>query len=192
MISGHHPFINVHNMIEVPMLTQRVKKKYGLLDAETMVAKIGRYDIIIPEHADVERLPTYTGDQATNVRQLWEYHAGLFVDEHAVDNLLERIDRIALEYNQSARAYFAGDRHIGYNCCVMKRALFDRLCEFQFPILFDLERTLTKETLAAYPRLIGYVGEMLFGVFAHHLTTVEHVNVEHKQPLFIDDAKPVT
>ena len=36
------------------------------------------------------------------------------------------------------------------------------------------------------------MGEMLFGVFVHHLMTVEHANVGYKKILFAADAKRIT
>ena len=187
----HSSKVNAHNMVEVPMLTERVKRHFGLLDAARMAREIAQVDAVVPEPAPVERIPTYTGAQAHTVRQLWEEHAGIFVDRHCVDTLLKLIERMKPEYAQSARRYFAGDRHIGYNCYVMKAELFNRLCEFQFPILFELERVLPKETLEQYPRMIGYMGEMLFGVFVYRLTE-EQCNIGYRQIVFVEEAEKYT
>lgn len=187
----HSSKVNAHNMVEVPMLTERVKRRFGLLDAARMTREIAQVDAVVPEPAPVERIPTYTGAQAHTVRQLWEEHAGIFVDRHCVDTLLKLIERMKPEYAQSAQRYFAGDRHIGYNCYVMKAELFNRLCEFQFPILFELERVLPKETLEQYPRMIGYMGEMLFGVFVYRLTE-EQCNIGYRQIVFVEEAEKYT
>lgn len=187
----HFSRVNAHNMIEEPLLTRRAKAKYGLLDAEAMRREIARYDIIISEPGLVERIPTYTGKQAHTVRQLWEAHAGLFVAKSSVDDLLERIDRLSPAYSQSAREYFAGNRHFGYNCYVMKRAYFEQLCGFQFPILFDLEKTLPKETMEAYPRIIGYMGEMLYGVFVYRQISLSAQRTVLKQIVFFEDATKI-
>lgn len=187
----HSSKVNAHNMVEVPMLTECVKRRFGLLDAARMVREIAQVDAVVPEPAPVERIPTYTGAQAHTVRQLWEAHAGIFVDRHCVDTLLKLIERMKPEYVQSARRYFAGDRHIGYNCYVMKAELFNRLCEFQFPILFELERVLPKETLEQYPRMIGYMGEILFGVYVCSLLASSEYHICHKSILFVSDARMI-
>ena len=183
--------VNAHNMIEAPLLTRWAEAKYGLLDAEAMQREIAQYDMIVSEPGMVERLPTYTGEQAHTVRQLWEAHGGLFVAKSSVDDLLERIDRFAPAYSQSTRAYFAGNRHFGYNCYVMKRTYFEQLCSFQFPILFDLERTLPKETMEAYPRIIGYMGEMLYGVFVYRQIMLNAQTVALKQIVFFEDTNKI-
>ena len=180
---------NVFNMVEEPLLTYWVKRRHGLLDERRMRSEISQYDLIVGELGNVSQLPTYTGRKAETVGQLWTEHVGQFIHETTLDTLVEMVDRFSPEYSQSIRAYFQTDRHYGYNCYIMKRDLFQRLCSFQFPILFALEKELPGEITSQYPRVIGYCGEILFGVFVYHMLTREACRVGQKQMVFVTDVR---
>lgn len=186
----HFQKVNVRNMIEVPFMSPWIEKKYGLCSPSTMTEEIQKYDAIFAEPGAVSCIPTYTGEQAHNIRQLWQAHAGLFFDTHSLDLLLTLIDQIEPEYSDTARQYFSSTQHIGYNCYVMKKDLFHALCEFQFPVLFELERILPAATMKQYPRTIGYMGEILYGIFSYRLITEGRKKVAYKQMVFFEDTTP--
>ncbi len=56
----------------------------------------------------------------------------------------------------------------------MKKELFVRMCEFQFPIM---NRIMEITDCKTYERAPGYIGEMLNGIFIHHMLTVENVTI---------------
>lgn len=179
------------NMIYEPVLSRRSKRKYGLLDAAAMEREIGGCDAVVSEYAPVKNIPTPRGKQGT-VRELWDAHVGVFFDGRAVDTLFELIDSMAPEYSESARAYFAGKLHRGFNCYVMKRELFDRLCRLQFPILFELEKRLdTTGYTQTMLRTPAFIGEMLYGIFMYHITAREQRQVTERQLVFFRDTERI-
>lgn len=178
---------NVHNMVQLRGFLPHDMRRYGLLDADRMERIISQYDIVTSEPAPVCRIPTPEGPQKT-VRQLWDAHDGIFFEKSSIDLMFDLIDELSPEYSGSAREYFAGGYHRGYNCYVMRKELFDRLCRFQFPILFELERRLDMSGYdTGMKRTPGYVGEMLYGIFLHHVITRERWRVKEVQLLFIND-----
>lgn len=178
-------------MIYVPVLTNGGKRKYGLLDAAAMEREIRKYDVIVSEYAPVKRIPTPKGKQKT-VRAMWEAHVGEFFDDKALGLLFQLIDELAPEYSQSAREYFSGALHRGYNCYVLKKELFDRLCKLQFPIMFEVERRLdtTGYTQTMF-RTPAFLGEMLYGIFIYHITTKEQWRVKELQLVYFRDTEKV-
>lgn len=179
------------NMVYAPILTRGCKQKYGLLDAEAMEREIQGWDAIVSEYAPVERIPTPQGKQRT-VRELWDAHVGVFFDQYAVNTMFELIDSMAPEYSHSARAYFAGTMHRGFNCYVLKKELFDRLCLFQYPIMFELERRLdTTGYTQTMLRTPAFIGEMLYGIFIYHITTCEGRRVKERQLVFFRDTERI-
>lgn len=177
--------VNEHNMIYLNAMLPMDKHRYGLLDSERMQSIISKYDIITSEPAPVCSIPTPNGTKKT-VREMWNAHDGKLFKQDSIDLMLDLIKQLAPEYNQAAQEYLAGPLHRGYNCYVMKKELFDRLCQFQFPIMFALERQLditgyTQEML----RTPAYIGEMLYGIFLYHVTTYEKWSVKELQMLFI-------
>lgn len=179
--------VNEHHMIRLHALLPQDKYRYGLMDAKRMEQLISQYDIVTSEPAPVCKIPTPEGTKET-VREMWDAHDGVFFEKKSIDLMFDLIDELAPEYSQSARAYFAGGYHRGYNCYVMRKELFDRLCRFQFPILFELERRLDMTGYSpGMKRTPGYIGEMLYGIFLYHEITRAHLNVKELQLLFIDN-----
>ena len=190
---SQHRFSNTNedNMIPAPVLTRNAAKKYGLLDRLEMERLVSGTDIVVAEYAPVENILAPLGKQTT-VQGLWESYDGIFFEKSVITLMFELIDTFSPEYTKSARAYFAGKFHRGYNCYILKKELFDRLCSFQFPILFELERRLDTtgytETMLRTP---AFVGEMLYGIFIYHLTNCEQWRVKELQLVFFRDTRPV-
>lgn len=182
-----------HGLVFVPILTRRAMRRFGLLNSEKMAQEIRQYDLLYPQGAPVERVPLPRGGTAKTVCQLWQAHDGLFFDKKVIDRMFERIDQLAPEYSASAREYFAGGLHIGYNCYVMRRPLFERLCRLQFPIMEAIERELDAAGCSdAMPRTPAYVGEMLFGIFVHHVLTRENCRAAAHQLLLFEQTRALS
>lgn len=64
----------------------------------------------------------------------------------------------------------------------MKKELFVRMCEFQFPIM---NRIMEITDCKTYERAPGYIGEMLNGIFIHHMLTVENRSAKETQLVFL-------
>ncbi len=168
---------NDHGVVPCAILSPETMKCFGLLDTEVMKAEITRYDLIIPQPALVERMPLPHG-KAKSVYHLWEAHSGIFFEKGTIDRVFSLIEELAPEYSTSAKEYFAGNLHRGYNCYVMQKGLFNRLCQFQFPIMEVIEAEIDT---TMYPRAPGYVGEILFGIFLHHAINHERWRVNQRQ-----------
>lgn len=168
---------NDHGVVPCAILSPTTMKRFGLLDTEAMKAEITQYDLIIPEPASVERMPL-PYSKAKTVYHLWEVHSGIFFEKGTVDHVFSLIEKLAPQYSTSAKEYFNGNLHWGYNCYVMQKDLFDRLCRFQFPIMEAIE---TEIDTRIYPRAPGYVGEMLFGIFLHQVINHEQWRVKKRQ-----------
>ena len=176
-------------MVQAPFISPFYEKKFGLLDVETMRNMITAHDVVVSEYAPVKTIPAPGGKQKT-VRELWEAHDGEFIDKEVINVMFDLIDELAPEYSSSAREYFNGALHRGFNCFVMKKELFDRMCCFQFPILFALEARLdTTGYTDTMKRTPGFVGEMLYGIFVYHISTYEDWNVGTRQMVYFAETK---
>lgn len=179
------------NMVQGLSLLPSAKKRFGLLNVSVMEKIISSYDIIVSEYADVQKIPTPTGTHST-VSEMWNAYVGIFFEKSSLDLMFELIDKMAPLYSRSAREYFAGHLHRGFNCYILKRELFYRLCEFQFPILFEVERRLdTAEYTQTMLRTPAFIGEMLYGIFIYHITTYEQWTVKDLQLVFFNDTLKV-
>lgn len=180
-----------YGMVPLFHLDQKKAVRLGLTDPEHMAEVIGQYDIVLSEKAPLDRYPTPKGAVKT-VRELWEAHEGLFITAEAIDEMFSLIRQLAPQYSNAAEEYFNGPYHRGYNCYIMKRELFDRLCSFQFPILFEMEKWLkTRPYRDTLSRIPGYIGEMLYGIFTYHILTYENWKVKELQLVLFKNTQQV-
>lgn len=180
-----------YTMVHVPVLTPGSKKKFNLLDRAYMERLISDYDIITSEYAPVEKIPVRS-KQSHTVYELWNDQNGFFFEKSSVERLFTLIDRMAPEFSQSAREYFSGSLHRGFNCFVLKRELFERLCAFQFPIMFEFEKHLdTTGYTQMMLRTPAFLGEMMYGIFMYHVTTKEDWRVKELQLVFFSNTEKI-
>ena len=189
--SPKHYKTDEYTMVHVPVLTPSSKKKFNLLNQAYMEQLISEYDIVTSEYAPVEKIP-FRDKRPHTVRELWDDQSGFFFERSSVDQLFVLIDRMAPEFSQSAREYFSGSLHRGFNCFVLKHELFERLCAFQFPIMFELEKQLdTTGYTQTMLRTPAFLGEMMYGIFMYHVTTKEVWRVKELQLVFFSNTEKI-
>lgn len=187
--SGGRYRLDEHGLFPWPELTASSMRRFGLLDESLMRTTIQSHDLIVPIAAPVAKMPLPHG-HAHTVRELWNAHAGIFFHKEIIDRMFQLIDTLAPEYSASARGYFSGTYHRGYNCYVMRKVLFDRLCRFQFPILAALEQEGAGQD--EFSRAPAYVGEMLFGIFCWHIMYQERTNTLELPLVLFEYTEPTT
>lgn len=150
-------------------LDSKSARRYGLLDEKYIKEVVNKYDVIVNEAADTNKVPTPIGGQKS-VYDHWAAHDGVFINKKVLPILLETIYQKCPKYYYIAVEYMNGNWHRGYNCYILRKNLFDELCKFQFSILFELEKKFKNNKLdIGYERTIGYMGEILYGIFIYYL-----------------------
>lgn len=182
---------NDFNMIHVPNLTDSAKKRYELLNEDKIHRIISENDIVVSEYANVPHIRGPQGVKHT-VEELWYSKDGVFFEKSSVELMFKLIDEFAPQYSGSAHEYFAGNLHRGFNCYVLKKELFNRLCEFQFPIMFEIEHRInTNSYTQTMLRTPAFIGEMLYGIFIYHITKYEHWKVKEVQLVFFSNTERI-
>ena len=158
----------------IPTLDDVSANQYGLLDIEKMKEQICKYDFIVnlPFVAGQIAAPLPHGD---SVRELWMGNAGFLIEDDIIDRTLRLIKKYSPDFLDSAKEYLRGNLHRGYNCYIMRKELFERLCQFQFPIILELEENVRTKVFPKeeMKREAAFMGELLYGIFIHHITTKE-------------------
>ncbi|MGM9579679.1 MAG: DUF4422 domain-containing protein [Anaerovibrio sp.] len=160
---------NEQNQIYLPFITSGIIKKFNISNEDILRKMCEEYDAIFPEPAYVENI-TSMGANPASVLDLWRAHEGVFFDKNTIDILLECIKSVQPAFYKDAIDYLNSTQHRGYNCYIMHKNLFFTMCEFEFSVLFDLEEKLDAELIKKYPRTMGYMGEILFGVFQYRIS----------------------
>lgn len=176
-------------MIVAPILNKRWIKRLELNNPRTMLNTITDCDIVVSEYSQVEKIPTKVGKCLT-VRELWESYDGIFFEKSSIDLLFQLIDKMHPEYSDSAREYFSGNKNRGYNCYIMKKEFFFELCQFQFDILFEVEKRISTEGYTPMMlRTPAYLGEILYGIFVYHLEKQGRTKIKTVQLAFFKETK---
>lgn len=160
-----HP-ANDHLQMEYPQMSQEAFSLFHLDDTDAIKQAATACDMIVPPLWDVRNAPTPCGPQQTVASHMISY--GLLAQED-VDKLVAIVAERQPDYLDDLKRYLDGYHYRGYNCFIMKRALFDVLCAFEFDVLlaFDQQKDYAGLT-ATQRRICGYLGEILFSVFVAH------------------------
>lgn len=189
--SPKHFRTDSYNMIHKAVLTPGCKRKYGLLNWQEMEQEICGYDMLVSERVDVRSILTPHG-RCETVLEHWTAQDGIYLKKSSIELMFQLIDELAPQYSQSAKEYFSGPWHRGFNCYIMKKELFEQLCAFQFPILFEIERRLdTSGYTQTMRRTPAFIGEMLYGIFVYHMETYKKLHIKELQLLFFRDTSRI-
>lgn len=153
-----------------------------LLNENGMIEQIVRQDACVPCEYDLyEDVKEY---DVKSIKESWLKNHQAFLKEEHFEKMLELIAIYSPEYYQSAIEYLAGTKFYGFNCFVMKKELFQKMCNFLFPILFEFDDTIDKEHFSdTQNRAVGYLGEWLFSIFLYHIRKNKVADVEEHQIL---------
>lgn len=176
---------NDHAQIEIDCLSDARIQEYQLANEALIRSNVERYDIVVPERWTVDEVPTPIGPQPSVRKHMVAY--GL-MDEGSIDELLKICGDLKPEYEPYVREYLEGNVYQGYNCFIMKKDLFDQLCEFEFEVLqaFDSAFDYTDLTTTR-KRVIGYFGEILISAFTMRAERERGCVVAQRPLTFFED-----
>ena len=167
--------------------------KYCLLDSKKMEDEIKKYDAIIPYGTDIRRALTgVRGGKLHYPHDVYEFWKAKTdqIDIKCVDKLIEVVKETQPRYYPYLLEYLQGTLFYGGCCYIMKRELFNELCEFQFKSLDVLTATFD---MSAYKgelvRQPGFMGEILYGTFLLYLKKQGYKISEHQLVRFINPQK---
>ncbi len=151
---------NDHAQIEEELLDISSIRKYELDNNEMVLEQLGKFDLIAPLEWNVKLVPTPIGNKDNVKEHMIAY--GLLT-EADIHYLIKLTDFYAPEWSGYIRKYLEGEVYIGYNCFLMRKDLFQGLCEKEFCILLKFAERTSFDYLES--RLCGYLGEILFSTY---------------------------
>jgi hypothetical protein len=191
----NYPLEEQGRFVAAEAMDEESFRRYCLDDSEAMCATIEHYDAIVNRPADVCEMDAQ-GIRSKSVYAHWALVFGcwtgrpLFREEKFLQTMLKAINERFPQYARAASEYLEGSEHRGHNCFVMRRELFQQMCELQFGIMAVIEAS---HDLSVYPasckrigRLPAYIGEILFGIFVHYLKTQDSYRIKENQLVFFE------
>lgn len=160
---------NERLQIEAEAIDDYNLARFGLEDAARMREVIAENDVVTGERQVVSRLYTPRGNQVTAYKH-WTAHNRALIMTEDLEKMLSILDSVAPEVGRDTREYLHGKTFTGFNCFVMKKALFQELCEIEFTVLERLERCVDlTHYCTQVSRIYGFMGEIISSGYIYHL-----------------------
>ena len=158
--------VNGLNEIIMESMSKDTVDYLGFYDETNLRKKIIKYDLICPSSYSIYDVTPNT--KCKNIRENWEFFSPAYLNpyNHDFDLLLDLIKEYSPQYYKYALKYMNGKMFMGFNCFIMRRELFNQMCEFMFPILFEFDKRINKDNYSStQKRATGYAGEWLFSIW---------------------------
>lgn len=157
-----HP-ANDHAQIECEQLDQTAVDKFALCDQRAIDDAVRCFDMIVPPTWKVWLAPTPHGPKRTVGNHMIAYD---ITSKETLDLFMDIVRKRQPQYYKWVKRYVNGGTYRGYNCFIMKRELFDKLCAFEFDVLAEFDRLFDYEgKTPTQRRICGFLGEILFSSF---------------------------
>lgn len=149
--------------------------KHRLTDCNYIKNLVSKYDAIVPENDCVNAIKTPRGYKNT-VREYWESYYNFIIPQDTLEYILMWTKEYDICLYNSAMEYLSNKHMIGFNTYIMKKELFKKLCEYEYYILSKIDE-LVDYTYASdkyMMRAVGFVSEILFGIYVYHISKKEY------------------
>lgn len=179
---------NDHAQIEESCLCPRTVDLYHIADEQAIRSLLEEHELVCAPSWSVLGAPTPNGIMRSVRSHMVGYD---LLTDADLDELVRICRKLSPEYEEDLVRYLCGRRYLGYNCFIMKRELFEQLCDFEFPILREFDEGFSYEGLTGNRlRICGYLGEILFSAFVCHLERGGDCSIARVPLVFFEHTPP--
>lgn len=169
-----------------PKLNTNAAKSFFLLDKKKIENIITTNDLVVSPLYDVKNTPIFP--IAKRNYDLWVNNPNILIFPEHIELLKSLVRDRFPQYYQSLIDTLESGTHRGFNCYVMKREYFFLMCEFEYAILFELEKVIPLDSFeGATKRTLGYLGEILYGAFISWMQKQPSIKYVEKQIVLFSD-----
>lgn len=177
---------NARNHIEAEAIDDINIQRFGLENEDEMREIIESNDVIVGEYEKISKLFTPRGNQLT-VYKHWTAHDRALIRIQDLEKMLEILSEVAPDVGVDAREYLNGDVFTGFNCFVLKKDLFNDLCEIEFKVLEKLEKEVDLTYYCTQlSRIYGFMGEIISSSYIYHIEKSKKYRVKHVPLLYFN------
>lgn len=166
-------------------ISPKAIRKYRLEDQKRAKKIILNYDAVFPVAIPVSSVDFLHKDaKAKTVLEVFLAQTHLY-ENHVVYKTLSIVKEKYPQYYQSALNYLKSEYYHGYNCFILNRNLFYRMCQFEFDVLFELEAIADESGYRGnMVRTPAYMAELLYGIFITWLQEQKKYKIKELQLVF--------
>jgi len=175
---------NPYGLIVRKYLTEYEANEFSLVE-NVMRENIEKYDIITATPVDVRKI-------SPDIKCIHDYCRLSNNDFNLedIDILLDVIKELCPDYYDVAVKYYKQPYSRWYNCFIMKKEIFSNFCEWQFNILFELEKRLNMNNYSSQMlRELGFFGEHLYGIYCDYLIQKFDYHIKELQVVYFEDTQ---
>ena len=170
---------NERNQYEAEVIDDWNLKRFGLEDEELMLREVSGWDVITGTEQNISKLYTPRGNQITAIKH-WKAHDRALIMNEDLEKMLRILCEVSPELGKSTKEYLNGKTFTGFNCFIMKKELFNEMCEIEFEVLERLEKeTDLSHYCTQISRIYGFMGEIISSSYINYLSKkgkkVKHV-----------------
>ena len=195
---------NEYGQIVIESLNKNHIEKFHLDDKERIEDILKNHSAILVKPLEVNNLQGFmTSGTRKTVGEHWKTFNNFLLKPETLDRALKIVSNIKPSYLPIVEKYLAGDKFLGFNCFILNRRKLDELCNFIFPVLFELDKYLDYKYYSnTMNRTLGYIGEILTSAFCLNLIETENEKIfltdlvffedtEEERPIEGDDSIPI-
>ena len=161
---------NTDNHIFALFLNKKAVKKYALDDDEGIRNICSQYEMVVPQPTDVTKIiAADINIKFHTVKELWEYKYCKELPYNMIETFIKSLEQQNFPLVNDLKEYLETQYHIGYNCFIVKKDIFNEMCQLIFNTISKLE--IEYDGIIDYskhPRTLEYLCEIMFGVFIYN------------------------
>lgn len=185
------PECNEQRFCFEPRMSKEVLKKHGLLNRKRIKQEIEKYDLISSLTYKTTNIPLYKIPKT--VEEAFVFGGSLGIQRDTIKLMKEIVNNYYPQYYDILLEELHSEYHRGFNCFVMRKELFEKMCEFEFGVLFELEKKLDLNNRCNnYERELAYCGEILYGSFVRWVSKQGKYRISERQIVLIGDTSPLS
>lgn len=175
---------NVSGLVKTSSIKTAIKH-FKIANESAMRSMIRKYDVITIDLFDESRM----GNQIVYKMMKSDF---IHYDIKAVDMLLKFIEEKYPAIHPYAKKYFNQSYSRMYNLFIMKKKYFFTFCDFEFDILEKMEKSIDlRHANKEKQRLIGFLGEHLWGIFCLYLLETSNIRLKELQGIFCNETRKI-
>ena len=184
---------NEQNFVKEPLLYKQTAKKYNLLSGEKIRGFCEKYDCIVSEPSPVQGWNLQNKNNLiSNTLDLWLAFGN--VCEKDINILHEIIFKHFSDYSEAYNCYFESTEYTGFNCFLMSKDLFFKLCDFQFSVIRYFEKFIDASSYSDEnkKRIYGYICEILYGIFIKKIEIEKQHKIYYTQLIMFSNTEKLS
>lgn len=185
-----------HMMVRAGALSPEVFCQYGLTDNDNNMRQIiAGHDLIVHQSRPVRGIPTPIGVPSSSVYEHYKFHDCTIIKLSDLDDMLRIIDEKYSDIAPTFHDYMNGDKFLGYNMFIMRKELFNGMCDFTFGVLSEMEKIIGSDLPNRSKnanRIYGYLAEILTSGYIYYLRQSQpSLRVDERQMIYALQTDPV-